>query len=483
MLKLIFKLDTGSIIKIALLIWVGQFKMIDNKNNCSICPEDCSKKLVYKLDAGLSLENIKKISQIKQEPEWMLDFRLKAYESFLDQKLPKWGPNLEKLDFNNICFYLKPLEKQEDSWSNLPENINSSFDNLGIKETEDQFFSGLGAQYESEVIYHKIKEDLEKQGVIFCDTDTALKKYPEIFKKYFSTVVPYQDNKFAALNSACWSGGSFIYVPENIQVELPLQAYYRIDSKKLGQFERTLIIADKNSSISYIEGCSAQNYSEYSLHSAVVEIIALEGARVNYYTIQNWSKNIYNLVTKRAVAYKNSIVNWIDCNIGSFITMKYPAVILKETGAKADIISLSVAGDKQIQDTGAKAIHLAPNTSSKIVSKSLTSDSGYSSFRGLVKILGQANNSKSFVQCDGLLLDELSFSDAYPVIDVQDKESLVSHEATISTIGQDQVFYLQSRGLSELESKSLIINGFISPLTSQLPPEYSLEINRLINIK
>ena len=454
--------------------------------NCAKCTSKCctSKDYFYKSEKGLNESVVRAISIQKQEDPWMLNLRLKAFEFFKTKEMQKWGPDLSKLNLDEICFYLKSVEKQEDSWEKVQTNIKNTFDELGVTQSEKESLGGLGAQYESEVVYHNLKKEWEELGVIFTDPDTALKKHPEIFKKYFGTVVPFDDNKFAALNSAVWSGGSFIYVPKGVKVDVPLQAYYRINSESLGQFERTLVIAEEGSCVSYIEGCTAPNHSTASLHSAVVEIIAMQGARVKYYTIQNWSKNVYNLVTKRAVAYSNAMVEWIDCNIGSGVTMKYPAVILKGEGAKAEVFSLATACSKnQIQDSGAKAIHLASNTSSKIISKSISSNGGRSSFRGVIKVERDAKNCKSFVQCDALLMDEHSRSDTYPYIDVAQKDVDVGHEARVSKIADEQIFYLMSRGLKQEEAERLIVNGFVEPFIKELPMEYAIEINRLMEME
>ena len=460
--------------------------MAKRSSDCATCTSSCNQPspFFYKTEKGLSDSIVRTISNEKNEPAWMLNIRLKAFDSFKSKEMQKWGPDLSELDLDQICFYLKASEKQESSWDKVDKNIKKTFDDLGITKAEKEYLGGVGVQYESEVVYHNLKEEWEKLGVIFVDTDTALKKHPELFKKYFGSVVPLGDNKFSDLNTAVWSGGSFIYVPEGVNVTVPLQAYYRINEKNLGQFERTLIIADEGSTVSYIEGCTAPSHSTSCLHSAVVEIIAKKGARVRYYTIQNWSKNVYNLVTKRAVAHENSIIEWIDGNIGSCITMKYPAVILKGEGAKAEVLSLAVAGsEKQIQDSGAKAIHLASNTSSKIISKSISSNGGRCSFRGKIKVVNGAKGCKSFVQCDALLLDDISRSDTYPYLDVAQKDVDVGHEARVSRIADDQLFYLMSRGLSQENAEGLLVNGFVEPFIKQLPLEYAVEINRLIEME
>ncbi|MCK4650575.1 Fe-S cluster assembly protein SufB [Candidatus Babeliales bacterium] len=459
--------------------------MLKQKANCNLWKNPCfskEKEYIYKSDQGLSKDVVRKISSLKKEPKWMLDYRLKSFEYFKSKKLPKWGPNLLKLNFDKLCYYIKPTKKHESSWNDIPLNIKSSFDDTCVRKIEKQNFAGVGAQYESEIVYHNLKKEWEKKGVIFLGTDQALKEFPQIFKEYFGTVVQFNDNKFAALNSAFWSGGSFIYIPKGVKVDVPLQAYYKIDSQNLGQFERTLIIADQGSCVSYVEGCTAEMKAENSLHSAVVEIIAKRGSRVKYYTIQNWTSNIYNLVTKRAVAYKDAIVEWVDCNIGSNVTMKYPAVILKGDGAKTDMLSLAIASfSGQIQDSGAKAIHLASNTSSKIISKSISSNGGRSSFRGLIKVEKEAKNCKSYVQCDSLIMDNISQADSYPYFDIRQKDVNIGHEARISRIEDNKIFYLMSRGVSRDEAQSLIINGFIESFVKELPFEYAVEINRLID--
>lgn len=432
---------------------------------------------------GLSRAVVEEISRIKNEPQWMRDFRLRSLEIFLKKPMPTWGGDLSTIDFNNIIYYLKPSERSEKKWEDVPENIKKTFDRLGIPEAEKKFLAGVGAQYESESVYHKIREDLEKQGVIFLDTGVALKEHEDLFRRFFSTVIPPEDNKFAALNSAVWSGGSFIYVPPGVKVDLPLQAYFRINAQNMGQFERTLIIADKNSSVHYIEGCTAPVYASDSLHSAVVELIAMEGARLRYTTIQNWSANVYNLVTKRAYAYKDAIVEWIDGNIGSKLTMKYPSVFLLEPGARADILSVAYAGKGQHQDAGGKAVHLAPNTSSTILSKSISKDGGRTTYRGLLKVAPGATNVKSNVRCDALILDELSASDTVPYMEIEEKNVSVGHEATVGKVSEEQLFYLMSRGLSEQEAMTMIVSGFIEPFTKELPLEYAVELNRLIQLE
>jgi len=433
---------------------------------------------------GVNEQLIRELSSRKNEPEWMLALRLKGLQQFEKQPLPSWGPSLVELNPNDIHFYLKPLQKQTTNWQEIDPAIKKTFDDLGVPQAEQKYLAGLGAQYESEMIYHHLKKEWQAQGVVFLDTETGLKQYPELFKTYFGSIVPFDDNKFAALNTAVWSGGSFIYIPKNVTVTAPLQTYFRINSEQFGQFERTLIIADENSFVHYIEGCTAPTYSTSSLHSAVVEIIALKGARVRYTTIQNWAPNIYNLVTKRAHAYENSLIEWIDGNFGSKITMKYPAVILKKPGARAQILSLALANHAgQIQDSGGKVIHESSHTSSKIVSKSIAQKGGRTSYRGAVIIKPGAKQCKSFVQCDALLLDKDSRSDAYPYLSIAEKDSLVGHEASISNLNNEQTFYLLSRGFDQEQARSLIINGFIEEISKELPLEYAIELNRLINLQ
>ncbi|MFN8578031.1 MAG: Fe-S cluster assembly protein SufB [Candidatus Sericytochromatia bacterium] len=448
---------------------------------------DSEENYVYKAKKGLNEEIVKEISiKMKKEPEWMTQFRLDSYKTFREKPMPNWGNTemLNEIDFENIHYYVKSTEKQSRNWEDVPEDIKNTFDRLGIPEAERKFLAGVTAQYESDVVYHSIREDLEKIGVIFTDMDTALREYPEIVKKYFGTVIPPEDNKFAALNSAVWSGGSFVWVPAGVHVEIPLQAYFRINTENMGQFERTLIIAEEGSSVHYIEGCTAPTYSSDSLHSAVVELIAMEGAKIRYTTIQNWSNNVYNLVTKRAYAYKNATVEWIDGNLGSKLTMKYPAVHLLGEGARGEILSIAMSSTGQHQDAGAKIIHAAPNTSSIITSKSISKNDGRGSYRGLIKILPGAENAKSHVVCDALILNPEARSDTYPTMQVEEQKGVtVEHEATVSKVGEEQLFYLMSRGLSESEAKTMIVNGFVEPFTKELPMEYAVELNRLIQLE
>jgi Fe-S cluster assembly protein SufB len=434
----------------------------------------------YKTEKGLYKKIVTQISEQKNEPGWMIDFRLAALEQFEKMAMPTWGANLQDLDHHDIHYYVRSLETQQNSWDGVPDYIKKTFDALGIPQAEQKFLAGVGAQYESEVVYKKLKKEWADKGVLFTDMSTALREQPELFKKYFATVIPINDNKFAALNSAVWSGGSFVYVPAGVQIDLPLQAYFRINAPQMGQFERTLIIAEPGSSIHYIEGCSAPLYRSSSLHSAVVEIVALAKSRVRYTTIQNWSNNVYNLVTKRAIAYRNATVEWVDGNFGSKVTMKYPAIILKESGAKGQIISIAVADAGQHQDSGGKVIHLASNTTSNIVAKSISKNGGRSTYRGLLKVIKGAHNVQSRVNCDALLLDDHSRTDTYPTVDVREQSADVGHEASVSKISDDHIFYLKSRGLSEAAARALILNGFIDAFVKELPMEYAVEINRLV---
>lgn len=435
---------------------------------------------VYSTGVGLNEAVIRELSKEKNEPEWMLDYRLKAYASFQKQKLPVWGPNLKEIDFDQINYYVKASERPVRDWEEVPEKIKDTFEKIGVPEAERAFLAGASAQYESEVVYHNMKEEFDKLGVIFTDTDSALKDYPELFKKYFGKLVPPSDNKLAALNSAVWSGGTFIYVPKGVKLETPLQTYFRINSEHAGQFERTLIIADEGSSVHYIEGCTAPTYSSESLHAAIVEIYALEGASVRYSTIQNWSDNVYNLVTKRARADKNAKVEWVDGNIGSKTTMKYPAVILAGEGAKGTMLSVAMATEGQIQDTGAKMIHLASNTSSSIVSKSIAKDGGETNYRGQVYFGPKAQGSQAHVECDTMLMDERSKSDTIPSNETKCQNVILEHEASVSKVSEEQLYYLMSRGLSEAEATEMIVMGFVEPFSKELPMEYAVELNRLI---
>lgn len=433
---------------------------------------------------GLNEDVVRDISAKKNEPEWMLDFRLKALRLFDRKPMPTWGSDLSGIDFDNIKYFVRSTEKQAATWDDLPDEIKNTYDRLGIPEAEKQrLVSGVAAQYESEVVYHKIREDLEEQGVVFLDTDTALKEHPELFKEYFGSVIPSGDNKFSALNSAVWSGGSFIYVPKGVHVDIPLQAYFRINTENMGQFERTLIIVDEDAYVHYVEGCTAPIYSSDSLHSAVVEIIVKKGGRCRYTTIQNWSNNVYNLVTKRAKAEAGATMEWVDGNIGSKVTMKYPAVFLMGEHAKGEVLSIAFAGEGQHQDAGAKMVHMAPHTSSTIVSKSVARGGGRTSYRGLVQVNKRAHHSKSTVKCDALLVDNISRSDTYPYVDVREDDVSMGHEATVSKVSEDQLFYLMSRGLNEDEAMAMIVRGFVEPIARELPMEYALELNRLIELQ
>jgi Fe-S cluster assembly protein SufB len=439
----------------------------------------------FKSGRGLTKEIVTKISAMKKEPEWMLKFRLRALDIFLKKPMPTWGNTelLNSIDFDNIFYYIKPQGEQSTSWDDVPEKIKNTFDRLGIPEAERKFLAGVSAQYESEVVYHSIREDLEKQGVIFLDMDSALREHEDIIKAHFGTIIPPADNKFSALNSAVWSGGSFVWVPAGVRVEIPLQAYFRINAENMGQFERTLIIAEPGSYVHYIEGCTAPVYSSDSLHSAVVELIAKPGAHIRYTTIQNWSKNVYNLVTKRAVAHEDARVEWVDGNLGSKLTMKYPAIYLVGPRAHGEVLSIALAGEDQHQDAGAKMVHAAPDTTSIIVSKSISKDGGRTSYRGLVKAYPGAHNIKSSVRCDALLLDEHSRSDTYPTMEIDEKDVTIEHEATVSKVGEEQLFYLMSRGLTQQEATTMIVNGFFEPFTKELPLEYAVELNRLIQLE
>ncbi len=439
----------------------------------------------YVSEKGLDAERVRQISEMKGEPAWMTEFRLKAYEHFCARPMPDWGNTalLNDIKFDDIYYYVRATDQTERDWDDVPAEIKDTFDRLGIPEAEQKFLQGVSAQYDSESVYHNIREDLESKGVIFLDMDSALREYPEMVREYFGTVIPWNDNKFAALNSAVWSGGSFIYVPPGVQVEMPLQAYFRINTRNMGQFERTLIIVDEGAWVHYVEGCTAPTYSSDSLHSAVVEIVVKEGGRCRYTTIQNWSNNVYNLVTKRAQAYRDAAMEWVDANLGSKLTMKYPAVLLMEEGAHGEVLSIAFAGAGQHQDAGAKITHLAPNTTSQIISKSISKDGGRASYRGLLKVVEDADNIKSNVVCDALLLDDDSRSDTWPYIEIDSRKVTMGHEASVSKVGEDQLFYAMSRGLSEDEASAMIVNGFIEPLVKELPMEYALELNRLVQIQ
>ncbi len=442
-------------------------------------PEDYA----FKSGKGLTRGVVEEISRIKGEPEWMLEYRLKALEVYEGKPVPTWGPDLSEIDYDDIHYYIRPTDREERTWDDVPENIKKTFDRLGVPEAERKFLAGLGAQYESEMVYHSIREDLEKKGVLFLSIDDGLKKHPELFKQYFGSVVPVNDNKYAALNGAVWSGGSFVYVPPGVHVEMPLQAYFRINAESMGQFERTLIIVDEGAFMHYVEGCTAPTYSRDSLHTGVIEIIFKKGARCRYSTIQNWSGNVYNLVTQRAMVYGDATMEWVDANLGSKITMKYPSTYLMEPGAHGEVLSIAFAGKGQHQDAGGKIIHAAPNTTSQIISKSICKDGGRSSYRGLLKIHEGAEKSRSNVVCDALLLDEHSQSDTYPYIEIEDQDVHVGHEASVTKVSEDQLFYLMSRGLTEDEANAMVVAGFIEPFVKELPMEYAVEMNRLIKLQ
>jgi Fe-S cluster assembly protein SufB len=437
----------------------------------------------FKSGRGISHEVVEAIAEHKDEPAWMRKVRHRALDYFFARPMPAWGGDLSGIDFENIYYYIKPTEKQADSWEDLPADIKDTWDKLGIPEAEKKYLAGVGAQYESEVVYHKLQEDLTKKGVIFLDTDTALREHEEIFKQYFGTIIPSNDNKFAALNTAVWSGGSFIYVPPGVQIELPLQAYFRINAENMGQFERTLILVDEGAYVHYVEGCTAPIYSSDSLHSAVVEIVVKKGGRCRYTTIQNWSNNVYNLVTKRAVAYRDATMEWVDGNLGSKLTMKYPSIWLVGERAHGEVLSIAFAGAGQHQDAGGKVVHISPNTTSLITSKSISKGGGRAGYRGLLEVAKGAKRAKSKVVCDALILDEQSRSDTYPYIKIEEDEVDIGHEATVSKIGDEQLFYLMSRGLSRSEASAMVVAGFVEPIVKELPLEYAVEMNRLIQIQ
>jgi Fe-S cluster assembly protein SufB len=438
---------------------------------------------VFKSRKGLDHEIVDEISWMKGEPDWMRAARHKALDIFYAKPVPTWGGDLSRLDYDDIYYYIKPVEEQGRSWDEVPDDIKRTFDRLGIPEAERKFLAGAGAQYESEAVYHNLKEEWERLGVVFVDSDTGLREYPEFYKQYFGTVVPAPDNKYAALNTAVWSGGSFVYIPPGVKVEIPLQAYFRINAQNMGQFERTLIIADEGSQVHYVEGCTAPTYSTDSFHSGVIEIIVKKGARVRYTTIQNWSHNVYNLVTQRALAYEDATMEWVDGNLGSKLTMKYPAVYMMGQGAKAEILSIAFANKNQHQDAGAKAIHGAPHTTSSITAKSISKSGGRAGYRGLVKVYPGAHGVKSNVICDALILDPHSRSDTYPVMEIDEEDASISHEATVSKVSDEQLFYLRSRGISEEQAMMMIVNGFIEPIVKELPMEYAVEMNRLIQLE
>jgi Fe-S cluster assembly protein SufB len=438
---------------------------------------------VFRSRKGLDRDVVRQISTLKGEPEWMLEFRMKALDHYQKRPMPTWGGDISKLDLDDIYYYVRPAESEGRSWDDVPDTIKKTFDRLGIPEAERKFLAGAGAQYDSEMVYHKIQENLEKLGVIFLSIEDGLRKHPELFREYFSTVIPIEDNKFAALNSAVWSGGSFIYVPPGVKIDLPLQAYFRLNEAKIGQFERTLIIADEGSQIHYVEGCTAPTYTTNSFHSGVIEIVVKKGARVRYTTIQNWSTNVYNLVTQRALVHEGATMEWVDANLGSKLTMKYPSCYLIGPGAHGEILSMAFAGPGQHQDAGGKMVHVAPHTSSKVTSKSISKGGGRTSYRGLLKVYKGAEDVRSNVVCDALLLDAQSRSDTYPYIEIDEEDVTIGHEASVSKVGEEQLFYLMSRGLSEEEATTMVVSGFIEPLVKELPMEYAIEMNRLIQLQ
>ncbi len=442
-----------------------------------------SEKIEYEhFDKGLSEDTVRKISKLKNEPDWMLEKRLTGYKIFESKRMPMWGADLSDIDFEDVYYYRNPKAKETNDWEKVPEDIKRTFDKLGVPEAERKFFAGAEAQFDSSVVYSHVNEELNKLGIIFTDTDSAVKKYPELMKKYFGMVIPPNDNKFAALNTAVWSGGSFIYIPKGVKAPMPLNAYFRINAEKSGQFERTLIIADEGADVTYIEGCTAPVYAANSLHSAVVELVALKGAHIRYVTIQNWSKNVYNLVTQRAHADENAKVEWIDANIGSKVNMKYPSIFLKGNGASGEVLSIALAGDGQVQDSGGKIYHLAPNTTSKIISKSVSKGSGVTTFRGLMHVAKNAGNVKAHVSCDALLLDDLAKTNTYPYNQINRNDAIMSHEAKVGKISSDAIFYLMSRGIPEDDAIAMIVLGFMEDLTKIIPMEYSLELKRLIKL-
>jgi Fe-S cluster assembly protein SufB len=444
---------------------------------------DSEENYSFKSGKGLTREIVCQISEMKSEPSWMRDFRLKALDVFNRKPMPNWGGDLSHLNFDDIHYYMKAADRQGKSWDDVPAEIKRTFDKLGIPEAERKFLAGVGAQYESEVVYHSLREDLQKKGVLFTDTDTAVREHSDLIREYFGTIIPIEDNKFAALNSAVWSGGSFVYIPAGVKVDIPLQAYFRINAENMGQFERTLIIVEEGAQVHYVEGCTAPIYTSESLHSAVVEIVVKKHGRCRYTTIQNWANNIYNLVTKRAVAHEDALMEWVDGNLGSRLTMKYPSVYMVGKGARGEILSIAFAGKGQHQDAGGKVVHAAPYTSSRIISKSISKNGGRASYRGLLKVASGAVGSRSNVVCDALILDDLSRSDTYPYIEIDEDDVKIGHEASVSKIGEEQLFYLRSRGLSEAEASTLIVSGFIEPLVRELPMEYAVEMNKLIQLQ
>lgn len=458
-------------------------KILENLGEYKYGFKDRDDNYVFKSQKGLNEEVVRNISFMKEEPEWMLEYRLKALKHFQNRPMPNWGPKLGDLDLDDIYYYVRPTEKSERSWDDVPDDIKRTFDKLGIPEAERKFLAGVGAQYESEMVYHSVLEHLEKQGVVFLSIEDGLKQHPDLFRQYFGTVIPIEDNKFAALNSAVWSGGSFVYVPKGVHVDLPLQAYFRLNTANVGQFERTLIIVDEGAQVHYVEGCTAPTYTTNSFHSGVIEIIVKEGARSRYSTIQNWSTNVYNLVTQRAMVYANGTHEWVDANLGSKVTMKYPSCYLMEPGAHGEMLSMAFAGPGQIQDAGSKMIHFAKGTTSKVISKSISKGGGQSSFRGLIKVYKGSRKVKSNVVCDALLLDPASRSDTYPYIEIDEDDVTIGHEASVSKVGEEQLFYLMSRGLTEEQATTMVVSGFIEPLVKELPMEYAVEMNRLIQLQ
>ncbi len=438
---------------------------------------------VFKSQKGLSREVVENISQMKGEPQWMLEFRLKALKHYTSRPMPQWGPDISGLDLDDIFYYVRPTEESTNSWEDVPDDIKNTFEKLGIPEAERKFLAGVGAQYESEMVYHSILEHLSKQGVIFLSIEDGLRQYPDLFREYFGTVIPIEDNKFAALNSAVWSGGSFVYIPKGVKVDLPLQAYFRLNTANVGQFERSLIIVDEGAQVHYVEGCTAPQYTSNSFHSGVIEIIVKRGARSRYTTIQNWSTNVYNLVTQRAKIFENGTHEWVDANLGSKVTMKYPSCYLMEPGAHGEMLSMAFAGPGQVQDAGSKMVHFAPNTTSKIVSKSISRGGGRASYRGLLKVHKGCKGVRSSANCDALLLDPRSRSDTYPYIEIDEDDVSIGHEASVSKVGEEQLFYLMSRGLTQEEATTMVVSGFIEPLVKELPMEYAVEMNRLIQLQ
>lgn len=444
---------------------------------------DPERTYAYKSDKGLTRDLVIEMSRIKEEPEWMLETRLKALDVYNSKPVPAWGADLAALDYDDIRYYMKPTEQEERSWDDVPDDIKKTFERLGIPEAEQKFLAGVGAQYDSEMVYHSVQEELERQGVIFVSIDEGLKQHEDLFREYWGTVVPTADNKYAALNTAVWSGGSFVYVPPGVHIQMPLQAYFRLNSESVGQFERTLIIVDEGAYLHYVEGCTAPVYSRNSLHGGVIEIIVKKGARCRYTTIQNWATNVYNLVTQRAMVYGDATMEWVDANLGSQVTMKYPSTYLMEPNAHGEVLSIAFASTGQHQDAGAKVVHLAPNTTSQIISKSISRSGGRNSYRGLLKIHEGAHNSRSNVVCDALLLDDQSRSDTYPYIEIEEDNVAIAHEATVSKVSEEQIFYLMSRGLTEAEANGMIVAGFIEPFVKELPMEYAVEMNRLIKLQ